>query len=143
MTSCPPPTSGAATCGPMNPDPPISRMRMMHNSSLLPLLVVTFAVDPPGRAVIADALGGDARVAYLPDLDAAARSDALSSAGALLTGNVGRELRVDELPLIAHVRLVQFMSAGVDHIPFADLPAGVPMAANRGAYAAPMAEHVA
>jgi phosphoglycerate dehydrogenase-like enzyme len=118
-------------------------MRMMHNSSLPPLLVVTFAVDAPGRAVVADALGGVAAVVYLPDLDAAARAQALTSAAALLTGNIGRELRADERPLIAHVRLVQFMSAGVDHIAFADLPAGTPMAANRGAYAAPIAEHVA
>jgi phosphoglycerate dehydrogenase-like enzyme len=118
-------------------------MRMMHNSSLQPLLVVTFDVDARGRRVIADALGGTATVAYLADLDAAVRSQALASAGALLTGNIGRELRADELPLIAHVRLVQFMSAGVDYIAFGDLPAGVPMAANRGAYAAAMAEHVA
>jgi phosphoglycerate dehydrogenase-like enzyme len=110
---------------------------------LLPLLVVTFAVDARGRAVIAEALGGEARVAYLPDLGAAARAEALSSAGALLTGNIGRELQPGELPLIASARLVQFMSAGVDYISFSELPESVPMAANRGAYAAPMAEHVA
>jgi phosphoglycerate dehydrogenase-like enzyme len=126
----------------MNPDPPMSKMRMMHNSAL-PLLLVTFAVDARGRAVIAEALGDAATVAYLPDLDAAARTRALASAGALVTGNIGRELRPNELPLIARARLVQFMSAGVDYISFADLPAGVPMAANRGAYAAAMAEHVA
>jgi phosphoglycerate dehydrogenase-like enzyme len=117
-------------------------MRMMHNSALPPLLVVTFAVDAPGRAVIADALGDEGMIAYLPELDDAARSRALTSAGALLTGNIGRELRADELRLIAQARLVQFMSAGVDYIAFQDLPA-VPMAANRGAYAAPIAEHVA
>jgi phosphoglycerate dehydrogenase-like enzyme len=117
-------------------------MRMMHNSSLPPLLVVTFAVDARERTVIADALDGTATVAFLPDLDGVSRSRALGSAAALLTGNIGREVRGDELPLIAHVRLVQFMSAGVDYITFANLPAGVPMAANRGAYAAPMAEHV-
>jgi len=117
--------------------------RTIHNSSLLPLLVVTFAVDARGRVAITEALGGDARVAYLPDLDGASRSDALSSAGALLTGNIGRELRADELPLLARARLVQFMSAGVDYISFTGLPDGVPLAANRGAYAAQMAEHVA
>lgn len=116
---------------------------MMHNSALPPLVVVTFVVDGPGRAVLAQALGDDAMVVYLPDLDAAARSRALTSAGALIAGNIGRELRVEELPLIANARLVQFMSAGVDYISFKDLPAEVPMAANRGAYAGPMAEHVA
>jgi len=116
---------------------------MMHNNSLLPLLVVTFAVDTPGRAVIAEAIGGEAQVVYLADLDTADRAPALSAAGALLSGNIGRELNAGELPLIAHARLVQFLSAGVDYISFAELPPGVPTAANRGAYAAPMAEHVA
>jgi phosphoglycerate dehydrogenase-like enzyme len=116
---------------------------MMHNSALPPLLVVTFELDAGGRRVLAEALGEDATIAYLPDLDDAARSRALTSAGALITLNIGRELRADELRLIAHARLVQFMSAGVDYISFKDLPANVPMAANRGAYAAPMAEHVA
>jgi phosphoglycerate dehydrogenase-like enzyme len=67
----------------------------------------------------------------------------LSAADALLAGNIGRELGPDERPLIARARLVQFMSAGVDYIAFEGLPPNVPMAANRGAYAAPMAEHVA
>jgi phosphoglycerate dehydrogenase-like enzyme len=115
----------------------------MHNNALPPLLVVTFAVDARGRAVVTEALGGAATGIYLADLDAARRSQALASAAALLTGNITRELRADELPLITQARFVQFMSAGVDHISFEDLPDGVPMAANRGAYAAPMAEHVA
>jgi phosphoglycerate dehydrogenase-like enzyme len=110
---------------------------------LAPLLAVTFDVDARGRAVISDALGSDVVVTYLPDLDDVERAKALSSAGALLTGNIGRELRRDELPLIAHVRLVQFISAGVDYISFEELPAGVAMAANRGAYAEAMAEHIA
>src|SRR3954469_1277163 len=81
--------------------------------SLAPLLAVTFAVDARGRDVIADALGGEAVAAYLTDLDDVERAKAIRSAAALLTGNIGRELRDDELPLIAHPHLIQFISAGV------------------------------
>jgi phosphoglycerate dehydrogenase-like enzyme len=39
------------------------------------------------------------------------------------------------------MRLVQFVTAGVDFIPLHDLPPEVPLASNGGAYAEPMAEH--
>jgi len=43
--------------------------------------------------------------------------------------------------LLAGAKLVQFVPAGIDFIPLGDLPPGVPVASNAGAYSAPMAEH--
>jgi phosphoglycerate dehydrogenase-like enzyme len=105
------------------------------------LLVVTFEPGEGGRATVAAELGGTAEVAYLPDLDDGARCEALAAATVLLARNTGTELRPGEHALLGTARLVQFVTAGVDFVPLRDLPAGVPVAANAGAYAEPMAEH--
>ncbi len=52
-----------------------------------------------------------------------------------------RELRQGEIALLKDIRLLQFINAGIDFVPLAELPAGVPVATNGGAYAEPMAEH--
>jgi glycerate dehydrogenase len=39
------------------------------------------------------------------------------------------------------VRLLQLINAGIDFVPLAEVPAGVQVATNGGAYAEPMAEH--
>lgn len=104
-------------------------------------LVVTFEVNERGRATIAEALCGAADVIYLADVEGPARPGVLNHAGALLVRRPANELRPDELTLIRKVRLVQFMSAGIDFIPLHDFPQEVPMASNGGAYAEPMAEH--
>jgi phosphoglycerate dehydrogenase-like enzyme len=43
--------------------------------------------------------------------------------------------------LARNCRLLQFHSAGVDYLPLKQLPAGLPIAGNGGAFAEPMAEH--
>ena len=52
-----------------------------------------------------------------------------------------RELRQGEIALLKDTRLVQFINAGIDFVPLAELPEGVQVATNGGAYAEPMAEH--
>ena len=80
------------------------------------------------------------RSIYLADLDDAGRADALRKADAVLARTT-RELRQGEIALLKDVRLVQFINAGIDFVPLAEMPAGVPVATNGGAYAEPMAEH--
>ncbi len=106
-----------------------------------PLLLIGFDLKPPHRATVAETLGEAGRIAYLPELDGAPRAEALRSAAVLLAVNTDKELRPGEAALLAGVRLVQFVTAGVDFIRLSELPSGVPVASNGGAYAAPMAEH--
>jgi phosphoglycerate dehydrogenase-like enzyme len=107
----------------------------------MPLLAVTFDLDEKARAAVAAELDGKAEAVYLVGLDDAGRREALANATVLLARNTGTELRPGEPELIRRARLVQFLSAGVDFIPLRELPAGVPVAGNGGAYAEPMAEH--
>lgn len=104
-------------------------------------MVVTFDLDAAAQMILQDALGGCARIVLLAGLDAAARSSALEAARVVLARHPHRELSREELAGLAHIHLVQLMTAGVDFIPMDLLPAGVPVASNAGAYSAPMAEH--
>jgi glycerate dehydrogenase len=103
-------------------------------------LLVAFNPEGNARDIIRDALAGAADAIYLPDLPDADRPDALRRADAVLAGTT-RVFRPGELALLRNVRLVQFLFAGIDQVPLADMPPNVPIAANGGAYAEPMAEH--
>jgi phosphoglycerate dehydrogenase-like enzyme len=105
-------------------------------------LVVGFRIGERGRKIVAEALGGAADILYLADLAETERAAVLRRAGALLSHSTAEELRREELPLLANARLIQFTAAGIDWIPLSALPEGVPVAANSGAHAEPMAEHV-
>ena len=113
----------------------------MTNFPNRPKLLVTLEPGAHGRAVIERTLGPTAEIAYLADLSQADRAAALAAADVILARNTAKELHPGEATLIRKVRLIQFVTAGVDYIPLADLPADVPIANNGGAYAEPMAEH--
>lgn len=106
-----------------------------------PTVAITFNLRAPERAVIADALGAAADPVYLADLEPTARAQALRHADAILARHTGKDLKPNEATHITTARLVQFMSAGIDFIPLHEIPDGVPIAGNGGAYAEPMAEH--
>ena len=110
-------------------------------------VLVTFAADEGARALVAETLLDVAAVTYLDDVAGARRVAELSGADAFLSWVVGDELGDDDWAVLAgfpaaRPLLVQTLSAGVDHVPFASLPAGVTVAGNAGGWAEPMAEHV-
>lgn len=103
-------------------------------------LIVTYDPGESGRLIVAEELAGAADAIYLPDLADAARADALRKADTVLARST-RELRQGEIALLRDARLVQFVFAGIDQVPLKDMPPGVPVASNGGAYGEPMAEH--
>jgi len=103
-------------------------------------LVVVYEMDSGGRRVVAEVLDGAADAVYLSDFADAGRAEVLRKADAVLARTT-RELRQGEIALLKNVRLVQFINAGVDFVPLADMPEGAQVATNGGAYAEPMAEH--
>ena len=94
------------------------------------------------RALLRELFDASANLSFLADLLPAERKLALADADVLLTWNLPKELHEGEYGFIKNVRLIQLLSAGADHVPYADLPPHITIASNVGAYAAPMAEHV-
>jgi phosphoglycerate dehydrogenase-like enzyme len=107
----------------------------------LPTLLVTMEADARIRSAIERVVSGHARIVHLADLAAAGRRGALQAASVILARNTAQELKPGELAMISGARLLQFVTAGIDHIPLANAPAHVPVACNGGGYAEPMAEH--
>jgi phosphoglycerate dehydrogenase-like enzyme len=94
------------------------------------------------RDVIGASLDGVAELTYLTGAGEGGREAVLASADVVLAWMLGAELGPKELAGLGSARLIQLLSAGVDRAPFDQIPDGVAIASNAGAYAVPMAEHV-
>jgi phosphoglycerate dehydrogenase-like enzyme len=105
-------------------------------------IAVTFDGGPALQAVVQDVLDGSADLAFVSGLSEDERRRVLGSAEVMLSWNIGRELEPGTFAAAERLRLLQLLSAGVDHVPFGDIPASITVASNVGAYAEPMAEHV-
>jgi glycerate dehydrogenase len=106
--------------------------------------VLTFHAHDEQRRELAEILAPFGGIAFLTDAgeDRAGRSAMLRAAEAVIAWFPGRELSPDDVRDLSQVRLIQLVSAGADGVDFAALPRQARVAANVGAYADPMAEHV-
>lgn len=102
-------------------------------------LLVTFDCTPDTRALIEEAAEGTLECRYLADHSGGLRQEDLE-ADAALAMNLPRDVPQDALRG-ARWKLVQFVTAGLDHVPFGAIPPEVAIAGNSGAFAEPMAEH--
>ena len=105
-------------------------------------IVVTFNASPEQKELLLEVLGSEASLTFLKEIPDAQREQSLEHANILLSWNFPREISPQEYPRLQQVTFIQVLSAGADHMPFADLPPHILVASNPGAYAAPMAEHV-
>ncbi len=107
-----------------------------------PLVAVSYPVDDEFQAINTGVLGDAARISFLHLLPDDDRMAALGRAEAMLGWNLARELPAGALHTATALGFIQLLSAGVDHVDFAEIPERVMLAGNVGAYAKPMAEHV-
>ena len=107
----------------------------------MPTILVTCTADEKFRKAVVDVLTGTGNVAFLSDIPENKRSTELSHADVLMSWHLGHELKPFEMAMISKVKLLQLLSAGVDHVTFSEIPASVTIAGNVGAYAEQMAEH--
>jgi glycerate dehydrogenase len=105
-------------------------------------VAVTVPVRPEGRPSFERALGAGATAAFLADMRDVERLEALREADAMVSWQWRAEVREEERSELGRVRFLQLISAGVDGVPFADIPEHIAVSGNVGAYAEPMAEHV-
>jgi glycerate dehydrogenase len=103
--------------------------------------LITCSADEKFRKAVVDVLAGTGTVAFLSDIPENQRSTELSHADVLMSWHPGRELKPSEFTMISKVKLLQLLSAGVDHLIFSQIPLSVTIAGNVGAYAEQMAEH--
>jgi phosphoglycerate dehydrogenase-like enzyme len=105
-------------------------------------VVVTYNTTETKRRLIGSLFGNETKVTYLADQPTGLREQVLLDADVLMSWNLKKELGESELGLLKKVKLVQLLSAGADAVPYAGLREDIIIAANTGAYAEPMAEHV-
>jgi phosphoglycerate dehydrogenase-like enzyme len=106
----------------------------------LPLVAITFEPkEGKVRNALVDVLDARSELVFVTDLEEAAREDVMARAKALLIQGFGGDF---SNPALFSGKLVQSMIAGVDHFPFAQLPADATIAHNGGAFAPQMAEHI-
>jgi len=105
-------------------------------------VAVTFYVAENERYLYKEVLGNKANVIFLKDVNKEDREKVLEKADILLTWNVPKELNGAGKTLFNRLRFIQLLSAGYDHLNFNIFPDDCLIAANQGAYAEPMAEHI-
>jgi phosphoglycerate dehydrogenase-like enzyme len=105
-------------------------------------IVVTYSATPAEKALFLATLGNEASLTFLNELAPAQREQTLEEATVLLSWNFPQEIRPQDYRRLQQVKFIQLVTAGVDHVPFADLPSHIRVASNAGAYALPMSEHV-
>jgi len=104
---------------------------------------VVFAcrMDAERRAALAARTPGAFEAVILEDLPPAAREETWASADVLVTEGFRPEIPEGLASKAPRLRLVQVVLAGVNHVPFERIPAGVAVCSNAGAYNVSVAEH--
>lgn len=106
-------------------------------------ILVTYEPGVVEREIYGEILDDLAQIYFLKEEPQSNRSRLLKAADVVIALSFShREIETREIHLIQNTRFIQLIYAGADNIPFAHIPADIVLAANAGAFAGPIAEHV-
>jgi len=105
-------------------------------------ILVSYNIEQAHRKILKEILSGRAGIKFLSDTAKGDRASVIERADLIISWNPAREFSAEELRRADRVRLIQLVTAGAEHLPFALLPPGAIIASNTGAFAEPMAEHI-
>lgn len=105
-------------------------------------VIVSFPPEAQGDEALEKALGSTASILRIPERGDLERPSMLRQADAVISFMMHNELDKEDYNLLKDGCLLQTLLAGVDALPFADIPERVIICANTGAWADPMAEHI-
>src|SRR5215472_6593029 len=106
------------------------------------LVAVSYPSDDDYAQINAEILGEDSIVVSTFGLGDEQRAEAIRRADAVVAWEVPKEIPPGVLASTPRPGFLQLVSAGVDAVDFAALPADLLVASNAGAYAGPMSEYV-
>lgn len=106
------------------------------------LVAVSYPADDDYARINSEVLGNDANLVATFGLADEQRADAIRRADAVVAWEPHKEIPPGVLATTPRPEFLQLLSAGVDAVDFAALPADLLVAGNAGAYAGPMAEYV-
>ena len=98
-------------------------------------------MDADRRAALASADPSTFEIVVLDDLRPSARDAAWASADVLVCEGFRPEIPEGLSSKAPRLRMIQVVLAGVNHVPFERIPAGVVLCSNSGAYNVSVAEH--
>lgn len=105
-------------------------------------IIVSYDPDKEQREMFGRAFSSHDLSFLVDSPDEREKGMLLSSADVLISWNPTNELGTTDRALLQNIKYVQLISAGYDHLKFDMFSPSCVVAANQGAYALPMAEHV-
>lgn len=105
-------------------------------------ILVSHNTEQASRETLRKVFSGVGNVKFLSAVEPGERPDVMGRAEVIISLHTGKEFSPEEFGLLKRLRLIQLISAGAEHLPFSQVPAGVKIASNPGAFAEPMAEHI-
>ena len=106
-----------------------------------PLVLLAVPMPEDRRRIAQEVLGGLAEVLARADLDDRELARRGPEVDVLVTGGFPRDIPAELWPRMARLRLLQTVAAGVDHLPYDRIPAGVTVCSNAGDHRVSIAEH--